>query len=108
MASVLRIIKHDTLDDKRGHHYDVYWVRQGVISGTNHNEIPTDTTKVLPRVHSAAALTDGTLTTPTVTLFYGGHQVRLTGGTAGDEVAVIMRRDTGSPQGSTQVPLRFR
>jgi hypothetical protein len=103
-TNTIRIIKHDTVDDKQGHHYDIYWVEQG--SGIN--EIGLLDAERLPTVATAAALTDGTLTTPTVTLFYQSTGIRLTGGTAGDRIAVVARRDVGSAgAGSTTPPNRL-
>ena len=60
-------------------------------------------------------MTDGTQTTPTVALFYGWSangpygRLRLTGGTANDEVTVVTRRDAGNPAAGSTItyPDRF-
>lgn len=96
----MRILKHDTLEDKQGHHYDLYWVE--IEAGTN--EIGTADEDRLPTIASVAGLTDGIQTDPTVSLFYQSTGIRVEGATTGDRLTIVARRDVGTPAGGTSIP----
>lgn len=98
-----RIHKHITVDDKQGHHFDI-WDYEVQAAG---DEIPLDASESLPQMQTAGALGTNAQTAPTLTFFYQRTGIRITGVSSG-RYFIVARRDLGSAgAGSTQPPKRF-
>ncbi len=97
----MKIIQHDIVDDKRGHSYDLYFVE---IENATSDELGTLNADRLPTIATAAVLTDGTQTVPTLTLFYQSTGIRLTSATLGDQMTIVARQDRGTPGANANIP----
>jgi len=97
----VKILQHDIVDDKRGHSYDLYFVE---IENATSDELGTLDADRLPTIATAAVLTDGTQTVPTVTLFYQSTGIRLTGATLNDQMTIVARQDRGTAGANANIP----
>ncbi len=94
-----RIHSHVTVDDKRGHHFDIY----DFEVQSDPDEIGTEDADRLPTIQTAAVLGTSSQTLPTLTLFYQGTGIRLSGQSSG-RFSIVARRDLGSAGAGSSVP----
>jgi hypothetical protein len=87
----MRVLRSDIVDDKGGRQYEIL----DVMLESASDELGGDD-RTLAFVSSAAALPASGVAAPTVALFYGSTGVRVTGGSSGDRIGLVIRRD-GSP-----------
>ncbi len=93
-----RIHSHITVDDKRGHNFDIY----DFEVQADPDEIGTADSDRLPTFETASVMGTNSQTLPTLTTFYQRSGIRLSGQSSG-RFHVVVRRD-GSPAAGTTIP----